>query len=498
MGAFKMPRKKTRAAGILMPVSSLPSAYGIGSFGAAAYNFVDFLAEAGQKYWQILPLGPTSYGDSPYQSFSAFAGNPYFIDLDMLCGEGLLKPDECMEKSWGKSEKQVDYGTIFDLREPLLRKAFARFKDKDALESFRLENADWLENYALYMSIKAKMGLKSWTEWDDDIRLREPAAIKRYRRELKEDIEYHEFIQYMFMKQWEKLKAYANGHGIGIIGDIPIYVAMDSADVWANSGYFLLDENKMPVDVAGCPPDYFSEDGQLWGNPLYRWDILKADGYKWWLKRLEACLSLYDVLRIDHFRGLESYYAIPFGRPDAKVGEWRKGPGMDFVGAIHKQFGKSNIIAEDLGLITKAVQKLLRESKFPGMKVLQFAFDSKEESVYLPHCLSENCVVYTGTHDNDTIRGWISQTGKRDLRFAMQYLNSDIKDLNWAFIRAALSSVSKLVVIPMQDYLNLGSSARINIPSTLGGDNWRWRMGKNAASHALARKIAKMTKIYYR
>lgn len=493
-----MSRKKIRAAGILLPVSSLPSPYGIGTFGAAAYNFADFLAEAGQKYWQILPLGPTSYGDSPYQSFSAFAGNPYFVDLDKLCEEKLLTAEECAAKPWGKNSKQVDYATIFHLREPLLRLAFSRFKGHSALKKFRAENAGWIEDYALYMAVKAKMELKSWTEWDEDIRLRKPDALKKYERELKGDVDYHIFVQYMFFKQWSELKAYVNSRGVKIIGDIPIYVSLDSADVWANGEFFLLDENRLPIDVAGCPPDYFSADGQLWGNPLYRWDVLKADGYDWWMKRLDASLLLYDVLRIDHFRGLESYYAIPFGSKNARTGEWRKGPGMDFIGEVHKRFGTSNIIAEDLGFMTRAVQKLLRDSKFPGMKVLEFAFDAREQSDYMPHNYSENCVVYTGTHDNDTIRGWLETAKKADVKCSLDYLGSSKADANWAFIRAAFSSVGRLAIVPMQDYLDLGSSARINIPSTVGGNNWRWRMSKTAASKALAKKIARLTRLYGR
>lgn len=493
-----MPKKKIRAAGILLPVSSLPSPYGIGAFGKAAYDFIDFLVAARQKYWQILPLGPTSFGDSPYQSFSAFAGNPYFIDLDKLCEENLLTAEECAAQTWGKSNTQVDYARIFNLREPILRKAFARFKSHAALKAFRAEHAAWIEDYALYMAVKAQMGLRPWTEWDEDIRLRKPAALKAYAAKFKDDVDYHIFAQYLFFKQWSELKAYANGRGVQIIGDIPIYVSPDSADVWADSRLFLLDENKLPIDVAGCPPDYFSADGQLWGNPLYRWDVLKTDGYAWWMKRLEACLALYDVLRIDHFRGFESYYAIPYGSKTARVGEWRKGPGMDFIGEIHKQFGLSNIIAEDLGFMTRAVQKLLRDSKFPGMKVLEFAFDAREESDYMPHNYNENCVVYTGTHDNETIRGWLDSAKKADVKCALDYLGATKADGNWAFIRAALSSVSRLAVVPMQDYLDLGSAARINIPSTVGGNNWRWRMQKNAASKALAKKIARLTKLYGR
>ena len=361
----------TRAAGVLLPVSSLPSKYGIGTFGKAAYKWVDFLAEAGQKYWQVLPLGPTSYGDSPYQSFSAFAGNPYFVYLEFLCEQGLLKKGRCKKVKWGESKTQVDYGTIYEHREKVLRKAFSNFTDKKALEKFRKKNAGWVEDYALYMAVKAQMGLRAWNEWEEDIRMRRPEALKKWKVKCAEDIEYHIFVQYLFFEQWTKLKKYANEKGISIIGDAPIYVAMDSADVWANPGLFQLDENNVPTEVAGCPPDAFSEDGQLWGNPLYRWDEMEKDGFQWWIKRLKANLTLVDVLRIDHFRGLESYYAIPYGDETARNGRWRQGPGMAFVGAVNKALGNANIIAEDLGYLTPAVKRLLKSSGYPGMKVLE-------------------------------------------------------------------------------------------------------------------------------
>ena len=494
-----MDKKLSRGAGILLAVSSLPSDYGIGSFGQAAFDFVDFLALARQRYWQILPIGPTSYGDSPYQSFSAFAGNPYFIDLNLLCDEKLLTEQECTAAGAGRGDTRVDYLHLFQTREPLLKKAFLRFKNHRELKKFREENKPWLEDYALFMAVKKKMGLKSWQEWEDDIRLRSGKAVAAYKKELGDDIEYYVFVQYLFFKQWRALKEYANDKGVKIIGDIPIYVSMDSADVWANSELFLLDENKNPIDVAGVPPDYFSKTGQLWGNPLYRWNILKRTGYDWWLKRLESCFELYDIIRIDHFRGFEGYYAIPYGSKTAVHGEWRKGPGMDFIGIVSKTFGKSNFIAEDLGVITRGVRRLLRESGYPGMKVLQFAFDSGEENDYRPHNYTANSAVYTGTHDNDTARGWVLSAKRKDLRMATDYLGCrDDKDMAWAFIRLAMASVAKLAVIPMQDYLNLDSRARMNTPSTIGGNNWCWRMRKKAASAALARKIAKITKLYGR
>jgi 4-alpha-glucanotransferase len=489
----------TRAAGVLLPVSSLPSKYGIGTFGKAAYKWVDFLSAAGQKYWQVLPLGPTSYGDSPYQSFSAFAGNPYFVDLDLLCKQGLLKKKKCKKIHWGDSPSQVDYGTIYQYREKVLRKAFSRFEDKKALEQFRKKNSDWIEDYALYMAVKAKMDLKAWNEWDEDIRMRRPAALKKWKAACAEDVEYHIFVQYLFFQQWNALKTYANEKGISIIGDAPIYVAMDSADVWANPQLFQLDEDNVPTEVAGCPPDAFSADGQLWGNPLYRWDVMEKDGFKWWIKRLKANLTMVDVLRIDHFRGLESYYAIPYGDTTARNGRWRKGPDMAFISAINKAFGTANIIAEDLGYLTPAVKKLLKNSGYPGMKVLEFAFDSREESDYMPHNYQNNCVVYTGTHDNDTVRGWFTSANPDDVAIALEYMGlPDDTDGNWGFIRAALSSVADLAVVPMQDYLDLGSEARINTPSTLGGNNWRWRMTKDQLTPELAEKMARMAKLYGR
>lgn len=492
-----MHQKLIRGAGILLPISSLPSDYGIGSLGKAAFDFVDFLASAGQMYWQILPIGPTGYGDSPYQSFSAFAGNPYFIDLNLLCDERLLTAEECGAVSWGRNAAEIDYSRMSRQREPLLRKAFSRYGDDPALQAFRGENSFWLEDYALYMAVKAK-NPQAWLQWEDRVRLREPAVIAALKEELREDIDYHIFTQYMFFLQWSRLKTYANQKGVKIIGDIPIYVAMDSADVWADSELFLLDRDKKPVDVAGVPPDYFSKTGQLWGNPLYRWDVLKKTGYGWWFKRLNACFSLYDAVRIDHFRGFESYYAIPYGDKTAERGEWRKGPGMDFIGAVNKTFGKGGFIAEDLGIITRDVKKLLRESGYPGMKVLQFAFNPARENDYRPHSYGGNCVVYTGTHDNDTTRGWAATAPRRDLRFAMEYAGCrDEKDFAWAMIRLAASSVAKLAVIPMQDYLNLTGKARLNVPSTLGG-NWCWRMKKGAASPTLARKILKLAKLYGR
>ncbi len=498
-----MPQKNTwmeRAAGVLLPVSSLPGKYGIGTFGKAAYKWVDFLAAAGQKYWQVLPLGPTGYGNSPYQSVSAFAGNPYFVDLGLLCEAGLLNKPALKKIPWGKDAGQVDYNALLRYREQVLREAFSRFDgDEGALEKFRRANRDWVEDYALFVSIKAKMGQKPWYAWDEDIRLRKPEALARWKEDCKQDVAYHIFVQYLFFSQWKELKKYANKKGVQIIGDAPIYVAMDSADVWAHPELFQLDETYTPIEVAGCPPDAFSEDGQLWGNPLYRWDVMEQDGFAWWIRRLKANLKTFDVLRIDHFRGLESYYAIPYGDATARNGRWKKGPGRAFIRAIREQLPGAAIIAEDLGYLTPAVYRLLKYSGFPGMKVLQFAFDSPDGSDYMPHRYGNNCVVYTGTHDNDTTAGWMDTADPEAVARALDYAgtaNGD--DAVWDMIRLALRSVADLAVIPMQDYLGLGSEGRINTPSTLSEANWRWRMKKRQPTEALARKMARLSALYGR
>ena len=489
----------TRSAGVLLPVSSLPSKYGIGTFGQAAREWVDFLSRAKQRYWQVLPLGPTSFGDSPYQSYSAFAGSLLYIDLELLCRQGLLKKGRCKRTDWGSDPSAVDYDRVRAGREKLLRKAFSHFEDQKALQKFLRQNKAWVEDYALFMALKEKMGGRPWTQWEEGLRLRDPAVLARWKERCQEDVDYHVFTQYLFFQQWGELKAYANSKGIKIIGDAPIYVAMDSADVWAQPQLFQLDEDNVPTEVSGCPPDAFSEDCQLWGNPLYRWDVMKEDGYAWWMARIRANLSMYDVLRIDHFRGLESYYAIPYGEETARNGRWRPGPGMDFIKKINATLENAPILAEDLGLLTPAVHKLLRNSGYPGMKVLQFAFSAGEESDYLPHNLPTHCVVYTGTHDNDTTRGWWDTAAPADLQLALDYLGlEDARDGTWAFIRAALGSVAELAIVPFQDYLDLGSQARMNIPSTLGGINWRWRCPKDAATKKLAKKMARLTTIYGR
>jgi 4-alpha-glucanotransferase len=489
-----------RASGILLPVSSIPSAYGIGSFSKEAYEFVDFLEKAGQSYWQILPLGPTGYGDSPYQSFSTFAGNPYYIDFEELIEEGLLTKEQCEECDWGGSEAYVDYEKIYKSRFRVLKEAFdnSRLGDNEGFQAFVAENAFWLSDYSLYMAVKDSYKGKSWSEWDGDIRLRKPEAIEKYAEKLKEEILFYEFQQYLFDTQWRKLKKYANDKGVKIIGDIPIYVALDSADTWANPELFQLDENRRPTGVAGCPPDAFSATGQLWGNPLYKWDYHKETEYAWWIQRISYCYKLYDVVRIDHFRGFDEYYNIPFGDTTAEFGRWEKGPGYDLFKVMKKKIGNKPVIAEDLGFLTPTVNQLLKKSGYPGMKVLQFAFDSREESDYLPHNYTANSVVYTGTHDNDTTVGWYQTISRRDRSFARKYLNIKTgRELEWNFIRAALGSVSDTAVIPMQDYLGLGSEARINVPSTLG-TNWKWRMTKGQIPEGLAEKIYDLCKLYGR
>ncbi|MGN0133448.1 MAG: 4-alpha-glucanotransferase [Anaerotignum sp.] len=490
-----------RSSGILLPISALPSPYGIGSMGKAAYDFIDFLAKAEQKWWQILPVGPTSYGDSPYQSFSTFAGNPYFVDLETLCKEGLLKQAEIDAVDWGSDPAKVDYQKIYEGRFDLLAKAKQRGWEKDAeeIERFTEENKSWLPDYALYMALKRHFGMKAWTEWEDeDIRLRKEDALAKYRRELAEDMELFIYIQYLFFRQWNALRAYAKEKGIGIIGDMPIYVAMDSADVWAEPKFFQLDEKNVPHEVSGVPPDAFSADGQLWGNPLYDWDAMKADGYGWWIRRIDGAAKLYDVLRIDHFRGLESYWAVPYGDTNAKNGHWVKGPGMDLVSVLKNWFPHVSFIAEDLGYLTPEVQQLLKDSEFPGMKVLEFAFDSREPSDYLPHTYTSHCVCYVGTHDNETVMAWKDAAAPEDIAMAVKYLGlNEEEGFHWGILRGGMSSVAELFVAQMQDFLGLGAEARMNTPSTLGG-NWQWRLKEGQITEELTAKIAEMTRLYGR
>lgn len=483
-----------------MAVSSIPSKYGIGSFSREAYEFVDFLEKAGQKLWQILPLGPTGYGDSPYQSFSTFAGNPYFIDLETLIQEGYLTEEDCAAYDFGDDDTSVDYKKIYNARFKVLYTAYknSRIADDPAFLAFCRENAHWLDDYALYMAVKNSFGGKSWIYWDEKIKLREPSEVARYKHKYADEILFYKFQQYMFALQWQKLKAYANEKNIQIVGDIPIYVALDSADTWASPELFQLDDTCTPVAVAGCPPDAFSETGQLWGNPLYRWEYHKETGYQWWIQRIAYCYKLYDIVRIDHFRGFDEYYSIPYGDATAENGHWEPGPGYEIFKVLKAELGKIQVIAEDLGFLTPSVIRLVKKTGYPGMKILQFAFDSREESDYLPHNYGQNCVVYTGTHDNDTTVSWYNTLNRRDKSFAKRYLNiRERKNLHWIFIRSALSSVADTAVIPMQDYLGLGGQARMNMPSTLG-TNWKWRMEPGACTDALAQDIRNMVKLYGR
>ena len=488
-----------RKSGILLPVSGIPSPYGIGTFSKEAYEFVDFLEKAGQKIWQILPLGPTGYGDSPYQSFSTFAGNPYYIDLNEFIEKGYLTKKECERYDYG-AEEYVEYDRIFESRFALLRKAYEKshIKEDPNFREFICDNAFWLEDYALYMAIKdSKKGI-AWNEWEEDIRLQKKSAMEHYQKKLADDITFYQFQQYFFSKQWRALKSYANEKGIEIVGDIPIYVAFDSADTWANPELFQLDENCTPIAVAGCPPDAFCATGQLWGNPLYRWEYHKKTGYSWWMERIGYCYKLYDVIRIDHFRGFDAYYAIPYGDKTAEFGHWEEGPGYDFFLTLKQNLGKCKVIAEDLGFLTKSVLQLVKKTGYPGMKVLQFAFDSREESDYLPHNYPRNCVVYTGTHDNDTTSHWYTSLNRHDRGFVNRYL--DMKSSGHIcekMIRAALGSVADTSIIPLQDYLELGAEARINTPSTLGF-NWKWRLQKNQLDNKLAERIRKLTRLYGR
>lgn len=491
-----------RAAGILLPIASLPSNYGIGCFSKEAYDFVDRLKESGQKYWQILPLGPTGYGDSPYQSFSTFAGNPYYIDPENLINEGLLTKAECDSFDFVSHPNYVEYEKIYKSRFKLLKLAHERFKKIDTPEylQFCSEQAYWLDDYALYMAVKDSKGSVCWKDWDEDIRRHRPEAVAKYKEELLDEFCFYQFQQYEFFKQWDALKKYANGNGIKIIGDLPIYVAFDSADAWSDPMLFQFDEEGMPTGVAGCPPDAFSETGQLWGNPLYNWPHHEWTGYSWWINRIRNCFRLYDVVRIDHFRGFDEYYNIPAKDKTAENGCWEKGPGMKLFYKLREVLGELNIIAEDLGFLTPSVLQLLEDSGFPGMKVLQFAFDESGESAYLPHNYKNNCVVYTGTHDNETSEGWYWSRTEEEKAIINEYLSYDpYKDevFSYRLIRTAMSSPADLCVIPFQDYLSLRNEARCNTPSTLG-DNWKWRCSKGDFTDEIVAKVRRMTELYGR
>ncbi len=503
--------KNARKSGILLAISSLPGKYGIGSFGKEAYDFVDFLVKAGQHYWQVLPLGPTGFGDSPYQSFSTFAGNPYYIDLQMLIRNGLLTEEECdkadlcdLVKLPGSRKKErvkdsVNYEKIYFKKMALLRKAFSRFDRNSAdYKKFIRDEKSWLHDYALFMAFKSEEDGAAFIGWEKSIRNREKKALKDGEKRLREEVEFTCFCQFFFFEQWEKLKSYANERGVKIIGDIPIYVAADSADAWANPELFQLDDDLVPLRVAGCPPDYFAKTGQLWGNPLYNWEYHKKTGYAWWIERMKHCYRLYDVVRIDHFRGFDSYYSIPYGNKTAEIGDWVKGPGIDLFKAIDKALGKQPVIAEDLGFLTDSVRRMIQKTGYPGMKILLFAFDGEPDNDYIPYNISSNSVIYTGTHDNETAVGWYKGLPAKYKKNVKDYLNiRSAKNIHWDLIRTAFSSVADTAVIPMQDLLGLDNSARMNTPSTLGC-NWVWRLKEEEMTPELAEKLYELTKIYGR
>lgn len=486
----------TRNAGILMPISSLPGRYGIGTFGESAYRFVEFLKKASQKYWQILPLGHTSFGDSPYQTFSAFAGNPYFIDLDYLRLDELLEQSEY--EHLYHSTNQIDYGFLYENKYSVLRLAYSRFQKNHEYLEFVENEKEWLEDYALFMALKNYHNGSAWLNWEEKYKTKNEKALNKFKKNYVEEIEFWYFIQYYFDKQWKKLKNYANDNGIEIIGDIPIYVAMDSCDVWANKKYFQIGKDYVPVRVAGCPPDDFSEDGQLWGNPVYDYNELEKDGYSWWIKRMKKSLEMFDVVRIDHFRGFEAYWSIPYGDKTAKGGKWVKGPNVKLFKAMEKELGKMNIIAEDLGFLTEGVYKMIKKLKYPGMKILEFGFDPWGNSDHAPHNVVENSIVYSSSHDLAPLKEWYYTQSYENKRYILEYLHLNSEErIVEALIKCTLSTVAKTAIIPIQDYLELDWYARINTPSVAEG-NWKWRAIENQLIDDLAYRISYWTKLYRR
>lgn len=486
-----------RESGLLLHISSLPSPYGIGTLGKCAYEFIDFLKRSGQKYWQVLPIGPTSYGDSPYQTFSAFAGNPYFIDLDILVEKGLLVQDD-LKEIVDINVRRVNYESLYHYRFNILRKAFSNFKENNEYLKFVKDNNDWLNDYALFMAIKFSEPDGSFRSWNQAYQDRYSKEVKKFEKSNQEEINFWKFIQYEFFTEWKKLKEYANESGIKIIGDMPIYVSYDSADVWSDPKNFKLDEDLNPTVVAGVPPDYFSKTGQLWGNPIYDYKKMAEDGYSWWIKRIKKSFELFDVVRIDHFRGFEAYYEIPYGETTALNGRWVKGPNIKLFNKIKEELGELNIIAEDLGLLTPSVYKMLEKTGYPGMRVLEFGFTPDEDSIHLPHNYVSNTVCYTGTHDNATLKEWLETCPSLEKDFVYRYanINNDFEATD-KLIKLVLASVSNLAIIPVRDYLGLGSEGRFNIPSTLGG-NWTWRLLPYELTKDLEKRILYNTKIYKR
>ncbi len=492
--------KFKRASGILLHPTSLPGPYGVGDLGPAAIRWIDWLAGCGCTLWQVLPLGPTSFGDSPYQCFSAFAGNPYLISPEALLEEGLLTREELADMPvW--NDQKVDFGRLYLWKPALLERAFHRFSVvggpvQAEFDSFCAENAAWLEDYALFMAIKENQSGASWAGWPAPLRLREKAAMQEVRVSLSSSVLRYSFFQFLFFRQWKAVREHAHQKGVQIIGDIPIFVAYDSSDVWAHPDLFHLDKNGSPTVVAGVPPDYFSPTGQLWGNPLYKWEIHKATGYAWWVDRIRATLNLVDILRIDHFRGFAGYWEVPFGNPTAEEGRWVPGPGADFFKTVQAKLGSLPILAEDLGLITPDVVTLRDQFDLPGMKILQFAF-SGPENPFLPHSYPQNCTVYTGTHDNDTTHGWYESAPEAEKDFARRYFQIDGSNFARDLTRFAWSSVAVFALAPLQDFLNLGTEARMNYPSRLGG-NWEWRMKGEALSADLQARIKELNWLYQR
>ena len=492
-------KNRRRSAGILMHITSLPSNYGIGTLGFEAYNFADWLVYARQSFWQMLPLGPTGYGDSPYQSFSSYAGNPYMIDLDELIEEKLLEEEEVKSVFWGNDTSQVDFGNMFVQRYPILEKAFSRFKPNKDYEYFCQTHKEWLDDFSLFMSLKEKFKNKIWIEWPEDIKLRKKPAIDKYTKELSQKIDFHKFIQFKFFEQFNKLRNYCHERGLKLIGDVPIYVPLDSADVWSNPSVFQLDEDLNPIAVAGVPPDSFTADGQLWGNPLYDWDKMSRDNFKWFINRLAATGNLFDVIRIDHFRGLESYWSVPYGDETARNGKWVKGPDMGLIKAINRYLPNLEFIAEDLGYLTPEVLALRDGSGYPGMKVLEFAFNAGGKSDYLPHYYTDNTVCYAGTHDNEVLEQWQKDLSPEDRNFAEKYLGlKKNADLRKPVIRAGMASVSYLFIAQLQDYIGLGGESRMNRPGVMDGTNWLWRATPELINDRLAEDISYLTKLYGR
>ncbi len=494
--------KYKRASGVILHPTSLPGPYGIGDIGPQAHRWLKFMSESGLGLWQVLPLGPTGYGDSPYQCFSAFAGNPYLVSPEALLDEGLLSPNDVQNQS-GFYPRHIDYGEVIQWKLSILHKAFQHFLDhadsefKAEFEAFRRDQAYWLEDYALFMAIKESQGGKAWSEWPKPLRKREPMAIDQARKDLARSIQSHAFRQFLFFRQWSVLRDEATRLGIQIIGDIPIFVAHDSADVWANLNLFYMDEEGNPTVVAGVPPDYFSPTGQLWGNPLYRWDTHASTGYAWWLKRFQAVLKMVDIVRLDHFRGFAGYWEVPAGQTTAEHGRWVPGPGKNFLQVIKSGLGELPIIAEDLGIITPDVVELRDAFDLPGMKVLHFAFSGDPDDAFLPHNYPKNCVAYTGTHDNDTTTGWFSTRTVPEKEFCLKYSGGSEKNISWDLIRLIWSSVAVFALAPMQDFLSLGSKARMNFPGKPGG-NWTWRMTEEDLSDDLCQRIKDLSFLFSR